>query len=182
MSVLSRIRPIRPQLLLKSPSPVRHGGHGNNFEIFPSNLPHFQTKNFIHMYLVTPAMLFAVFASYKNIFEGEAMLADTPPGYRPHYFEYEKNPVTRWIIRTFYRDPAQGHERFMCALNYKQEVNILKKIQNQVMGLMRVKKDTFSYFQRYHTAKYSRIARDYHILLGETEGISPAPAMNIYHK
>lgn len=173
MSVLSRLRAIRPEkvLLLKNGLQVRHGGHGNRFEIFPSNLVHFQTKNFLHMYFVTPCIFFAFFVWYKNIFEGDAVLAETPSGYRPHYFEYERNPVTRWIVKNFRRDPALSHERFMFIINHQQEVVLLNRIAANVMALMRIQKDTFGYYQKYRSGKYGRIARDEHIRLQEQEGI-----------
>ena len=172
MIVHSLLRPIKPHVLIKSGN-LRHAGAGHGMEIYPSNLNHFRAKNLMHAWIATPMIICGLAAGYKDITEGEAMLADTPPGYKPYYWEYEKFPATRWVTKTFRRDPNLAYERMLFALEYLAEKDILRQIDNQVTLLMKQKRDTFSIWNGYHTAKYSRIARGVEKRLIEKDRIHP---------
>lgn len=158
MIVLSRLRQIQPHQLIKSANSLRHGGGGHGLEIYPSNLTHFRAKNLMHLWFVTPIAIVMLASGYKNLTEGEAMLADTPPGYKPYNFEYEKYPGTRWFTKMFRSDINHDYERVLFVIAYHHEKQMLREINNQVTLMMKQKKDTFSFFNRYHTAKYARVA------------------------
>merc|ERR1719192_572990 len=47
---------------------------------------------------------------YTSLFIGDAKLAPIPEGYEPQEYEYERNPITRWLKKHYWVSEQEKYE------------------------------------------------------------------------
>jgi len=152
--------------------PVRLAGHGRTLRIYPSLFSWNKFKDMAHLYTMVAFIPWAIAASYCNIFIGSADLAEIPEGYEPEYYEYERNPITRFFCRHMFEHPAANHERKLHVINILQEKKMLKDIEKQVRKVMSVRNDYRAWTFIDADAKYERRWREASHRAGEMIGVS----------
>ncbi|XP_074601654.1 NADH dehydrogenase (ubiquinone) SGDH subunit [Brevipalpus obovatus] len=141
---------------------LRYGGHGRVLNVVHSP---WQLKKMIDdmmAYWLLGAIPLFCLATYVNIFIGPARLVDTPEGYEPKYWEYERHPIQRWIMKHMCPDPKYLYECRLAAANDDSERLFVAKHENWMKDMMVRKNDTSSkYFQHDYEASMLRKQRWY---------------------
>jgi len=120
------------------------------------------------------ALPLVALVTYINVFVGPAELVETPEGYEPYDWEYEKHPITRFLARNVLPSPQRNYEKMMhywWELGEKEQFNRLLAKVKQVQSL---KDDYRSWY--YIPADGDRILRSremadgYYEQLGSSKG------------
>jgi len=83
-----------------------------------------------------------------HILMGPNELVDVPEGYEPHFWEYEKHPITQLIMKYQVRPPQKDHEMTMHSLGAEQ-IRIAQRItENRVRRLMYERGDYRGWYYR----------------------------------
>lgn len=155
---------------------IRHGGHGNSMTILPSNWQWMKFKDMLHLYTMIGFIPCFLFASYKNLFEGLAELAEIPEGYTPKWHEYERHPVSRWLCRTVIRDPAVLYEMRLSVLNMEADAVIMRRIDEQICNVMKARHDYRAWFFWPFYGKHQRHYREIYRMWEDRTGVKdPIP-------
>lgn len=157
MIVMSLLRPrlACPPLRI----PCRWSGHGHGMDIKPSEYTWHKFKDMVHFYVMLGLVPVLTVSAYKNLTEGPAVLTETPEGYEPSIWEYEKYPMNRLFARGF-ANPAPEYERKMYLLMHENEKMILDRIENQVKTVMSIRNDFQAWYYEPMFAKAYRHMRD----------------------
>ncbi|RWS03946.1 NADH dehydrogenase [ubiquinone] 1 beta subcomplex subunit 5 [Dinothrombium tinctorium] len=138
----------------------RMAGHGRTLPIMPSNFQYNKFKDYLHFYFLVGAVPCALLSLYLGVFYGEAQLAEIPEDYTPKQWEYERNPLSRFLAKYVTYDPQVNYEQTMYKLNYEQEVACLHQIQKQVIDKMSERHDYQAWYYRGFDAKAYRNIRE----------------------
>ena len=141
--------------------------------IRPSSFMWQKFKDFVHLYVMIGYIPTVCLATYLNLTVGPAELTETPDGYEPAIWEYEKHPVTRLLTRLAFDHPAEDYERKMHVLNQENENVLLKRIELQVRNVMSIRNDyqAWYYYGQLTPAKGVRHMRDKYYRFGEMMGV-----------
>ena len=174
MAVLSVLRPrllvpMTEVLIMK-----RWAGHAKTMPIRPSLWTWRKFKDMMHLYFSLALIPIFCVTSYCSIFIGNAELAETPEGYEPEYYEYERHPITRWFCRVWHEHPGASHERRMHKLTIENEKMILKKIENNVRNIMSARGDYKAWNYEPVYGKEVRRYRDANYRASDLAGIGRA--------
>ncbi|VDD82009.1 unnamed protein product [Mesocestoides corti] len=60
-----------------------------------------------------------------NVIIGQAELVETPDNYEPHYWEYYKHPITRFLSRNFMWNPQQVYENHLAQIKRQMDAKEL---------------------------------------------------------
>merc|ERR1712117_206019 len=93
---------------LRNHVPVRHGGSKMN--IVPTRWYDLQLREYMALYLTIVATPFLALTAYANIKIGSAKLKPIPEGYVPKEEEYERHPISRWLMKYFFTDGQMLYE------------------------------------------------------------------------
>lgn len=145
--------------------------------IKPSEYMWKKFKDLMHLYVMVGLIPIMAVSAYVNLTQGQAQLAETPEGYEPKLWEYEKYPMTRLYTRMF-PHPAAEHERKMYVLNYENEKLILRRIEMQVRAVMSVRNDFQAWYYDPYYAKPFRHMRDMGQRLGVLVGFRDSPDLS----
>ncbi|RWS29257.1 NADH dehydrogenase [ubiquinone] 1 beta subcomplex subunit 5-like protein [Leptotrombidium deliense] len=171
MAVLSVCR--QALLPLRQPFAIskRFGGHGHTMRVRPSQYQWKKTKDIWHFYFLVGAIPLGLTSLYLSIFYGNAQLREIPEGYEPEPYEYERNPVTRFLVKYFYPDRKEMYERKIYYLSTEMENMLINQIINRADYLMSIRRDYKAWYYRDFSAKMTRYAREHHQNLEFQRGI-----------
>lgn len=176
MAVLSTCRNFRPyvrQALLTNYQPRRPGGGGHGMVVTPTTWMWNKFKDMVHFYTLLVLIPAWTFAAYMNLTRGPAVLAETPEGYRPEFYEYQKHPITRWLAYYFFSDPQIFYEAKMGRLNWEFERVMMNRIKEQVQNVMMARNDYEAWFYwPFFRGKFSRRMRETYMWTEQREGIN----------
>ncbi|KFD57104.1 hypothetical protein M514_01989 [Trichuris suis] len=99
---------------------MRSSSHDRVLMLRPGSLTWYRFKDVVHFHLCIGAIFFGGIAAFVNIFYGKCELKDIPEGYEPHYWEYEKHPISRFFMRYCTVNPQKFYEKRLARL--KQEM------------------------------------------------------------
>lgn len=151
---------------------TRSSGHDHRFVIHPSDWSWKKYKDIFNLYFLVAAIPLGLFSTYCNIVFGPAVLSETPEGYVPKNYEYERSPVTRRFMRWMH-EPQDSYEQTIHILNREQETVMLLKMEDRVKNLMNMRNDYQAWYYAPHfAAKEYRIARDFFLNLIHKGGFS----------
>ncbi|CAH8874517.1 unnamed protein product [Trichobilharzia szidati] len=71
----------------------------------------------VHFYLMLGLIPTLLLVFFVNVFIGPAELTDIPDGYEPHYWEYHKHPISRFIAKYITVNPQKAYEATMGQLD-----------------------------------------------------------------
>ncbi|ENN72168.1 NADH dehydrogenase [ubiquinone] 1 beta subcomplex subunit 5, mitochondrial [Dendroctonus ponderosae] len=166
MTLLSKIRPLlRSWTAGQKLAVQRQMSEHRVFPMQPSKWNWTIFKDMFNFYLVLGAIPCALFTIYMNLFVGPATLTPIPEGYTPKYWEYYRNPITRFLIRYIHHSPQQDYEKFLTYLHVEQEKIMLRKLENEIMNKMKERNDYQAYYYQPIVAKYYRATREYSELI-----------------
>lgn len=149
---------------------IRDSGHGRQMFIKPSQFQWRKFKDMVHLYSMVGLIPMFCWSSYLNLTIGPSELAETPEGYRPEYYEYQRHPVTRWMTKHFHRDPQVLYELRMAALNFEAESVLMKRISEQVTNVMKARQDYQAWFYWPFYAKHARRYREIYRTMEDRTG------------
>ncbi|CDW57289.1 NADH ubiquinone oxidoreductase sgdh subunit [Trichuris trichiura] len=72
----------------------------------------------------------------KKLISGKCELKDTPEGYEPHYWEYEKHPISRFIMRYLTLNPQKFYEKKLARLDLEMQQRRWINEEKRVKHLM----------------------------------------------
>lgn len=161
MSILSKLRPLLKTLAAAERTAAQRQMSGHRvFRVEPSRWQWNKFKDLVNLYLWVGLIPCGLFIGYQNWFTGPATLSEIPEGYTPKYWEYYKNPVTRFLAKYITTSPQQDYEKFCTYLYIEQEKIRLKQLEEKVKGLMKERQDYQAYYYRPVDAKYFRALRE----------------------
>ncbi|XP_051175734.1 NADH dehydrogenase [ubiquinone] 1 beta subcomplex subunit 5, mitochondrial [Leptopilina boulardi] len=131
---------------------TRKMGHGpETFRIEPSRWQWHKCKDLLHFYIALGVIPLSVLTFVTYVFVGPAQLTETPEGYTPKYWEYYRNPITRFIMRNFIESHQEGYEKTMHMMYEETRKTDLTILQGRVKALIKKRKD----YQEYYYIPYN---------------------------
>ncbi|XP_017493014.1 PREDICTED: NADH dehydrogenase [ubiquinone] 1 beta subcomplex subunit 5, mitochondrial-like, partial [Rhagoletis zephyria] len=103
-------------------------------------------KDKLHFYLLLGIVPLALITTYANVFIGQATLTEIPEGYTPHYWEYYKSPITRFLAKYFLYDKSLDYETHVARVTEDSEIIILRKIERELKAMMATKSDNKAWY------------------------------------
>lgn len=141
-------------------SPLQLSGHGNHFEIKPSQWQWTKFKDFVHFYVMLGALPCLAVMFVTNVFVGPATLTEIPEGYTPQHWEYHKHPITRFIARNFHPSPQELYEKKLDRLYEKDELQKLFLLTNKIDKLMSERLDQQVYYYKPVHTNHFRLRKE----------------------
>ena len=120
--------------------------HGRTMFIRPGK---FFTKKYfdiLHYHIFLAALPFAAFIGYQNLFVGPATLTETPEDYEPRHWEYQKNPVKRFLAKNFFETPERAYEIHLDKLYTEQSKVRMRQLEKKVKEMMYERQDYKGWF------------------------------------
>ncbi|KAH8307333.1 hypothetical protein KR044_010407 [Drosophila immigrans] len=137
------------------------GDHGHHhMTIKPSRFQWDKFKDLLHFYVMIGVIPITALVFYANVFVGPAQLAETPADYEPKHWEYERNPITRFIARYILSSQQQEYEKACHNLFEENEKAQLRLLEEEVRRKMSERKDYQAYYYRPTVAKYHRVSKE----------------------
>ncbi|KPM06536.1 NADH dehydrogenase [ubiquinone] 1 beta subcomplex subunit 5, mitochondrial-like protein [Sarcoptes scabiei] len=144
--MLSTLRRFLSKNLSINKKQVRHSGHEHKIHIEPSNFVWNEFKDNLHFYFMLGAIPLFLLTAYAKIFVGEAELAEIPEGYTPHYWEYYKHPVTRFMAKYLLFDRSIDYEATVSKYAEDSEQKILQELKKRLKEMMAEKSDNKAWY------------------------------------
>lgn len=118
------------------------GAHGPPKMIkTPSRAVYNMLKDEFHFFFMLGVIPVALLITGANLFIGQAELTDIPEGYQPHSYEYEKDPIKRFIARYMVKPYEKTYEQNL-AFQWMDSVNKQQRRQaKKVRELMQQNQD-----------------------------------------
>ncbi|KAL1489310.1 hypothetical protein ABEB36_014233 [Hypothenemus hampei] len=171
MSLVSKLKPLLR--IATQNSAKRAMSEHRTFPLQPTRWQWKKFKDLVHYYVMLGAIPCGLFTFYMNVFEGPATLSEIPEGYIPKYWEYYKNPVTRFLAKNFYPDPQQEYEKFCTYIFVEQEKIRLREIEQKVLNHIAERGDYQAYYYKPVAAKYQRMTREGYEKIKDLHDINP---------
>lgn len=131
---------------------IREMSHGPRvFRIEGSRWQWNLTKNYIHFYAALGIIPLTIITFVTYVFVGPATLAPIPEGYTPKHWEYYRNPITRFIVRTFVDSHQHCYEKTMHMFYEETRKMEIIKLETRVRELIKKRKD----YQEYYYIPYN---------------------------
>ncbi|XP_018577796.1 NADH dehydrogenase [ubiquinone] 1 beta subcomplex subunit 5, mitochondrial [Anoplophora glabripennis] len=162
MVVFSTLRSLLRLQLNASKNAVvsRSMSEHRTFPLTPSRWQWNKFKDLTHFYILIGIIPCTLGVAYANIFIGPATLSEIPEDYEPKYWEYYKNPVTRFIARYILTNPQQDYEKYLAHIFMEDERRRLRMLERDVKQKMAERQDYQAYYYRPVLAKYHRVTRE----------------------
>ena len=94
-------------------------------------------KDHLHFYVSLGVVPLAIITTYVNITVGQATLTEIPEGYTPHYYEYFKSPISRFLAKNLLYDKAIDHETIISRISEDSEYLLLKRLKMELKDSMK---------------------------------------------
>jgi len=160
MAVFSSLRAasnnlIAARSLLKNQ--VRNGG---SFVVRPSRWGWDTFKDQLHFYILIAAIPWGIAITAANVFVGPGELKPIPEGYRPEEHEYHRNPVTRFMVKTFKASSQATYEIHLHEIWEEQKIAEMRQLRDEVHRQMQLHGDYKGWYYRDDIATYTRAQRN----------------------
>jgi len=143
--------------ILRNNVQVRNGGTKMN--ILPTKWDDLQFREYLAFYFTLFGAPLLMVSAYVNICIGSAKLKPIPEGYEPKEEEYERHPISRWLMRNAFQSGQMLYETKMHAIweqwNYSHRAQLIKEIRR----VMDSEGDYAGWTYRTSDAKYARAAQ-----------------------
>ncbi|XP_023020727.2 NADH dehydrogenase (ubiquinone) SGDH subunit [Leptinotarsa decemlineata] len=162
MSILSTLRSLfrMPTATIQKQVSKRCMSEHRTFPMVPSRWQWNKFKDSLHYYFLLGIIPCGLAVTYANVFIGPATLTEIPEDYVPKYWEYYRNPVTRFIARYIMTDPQQDYEKYLCFMFMEEERRQLRKIERDIKQKLAERNDYQAYYYRPITANYHKITKE----------------------
>jgi len=136
---------------------VRHGSYGpDKLNIVPTRWPDLQFREIMAFYSIVVAAPLIAAGVYANIFIGSAKLKPIPEGYEPKEEEYERHPISRWLMRNFYQNGQMLYESKLHAVWEQWNFSHRAMLIDEVRRVMKSEGDYAAWGYITSDAKYAR--------------------------
>merc|ERR1712001_144648 len=119
--------------VLRSQQQVRHGGGAPKMNIVPTRWSDLQFRELLGFYFTIVGVPFIAISTYCNIFIGSAKLKPIPDGYEPREEEYERHPLSRWLMKNYFLNGQMVYETKLHAIweqwNYSHRAMLIDEIK-----------------------------------------------------
>ncbi|XP_066248096.1 NADH dehydrogenase [ubiquinone] 1 beta subcomplex subunit 5, mitochondrial [Euwallacea similis] len=161
MTLLSKLRPLFKHLKSVSRAATnRQMSEHRTLSLEPSRFQWTKFKDYIHFYVLLGIIPCSLFVTGMNVFIGPGTLSEIPEGYTPKYWEYYKNPVTRFLTRYLFNNPQQDYEKFLTYIFVEHEKIRLRQLEKEIVQKMGERFDYQAYYFRPPAVKYYRLVRE----------------------
>ncbi|XP_060527422.1 NADH dehydrogenase [ubiquinone] 1 beta subcomplex subunit 5, mitochondrial [Cylas formicarius] len=161
MSLLSKLKPfLRLRDVKQTEALLRHMSEHRVFPLAPSKWQWKKTKDLFHFYFMLGAIPCTLAVMYGNIFVGPATLSEIPKDYEPKYWEYYRNPITRFIARYIMNNPQQDYEKYCHYIFVEEEKKRLRFLEKEIEAKIAERDDYQAYYYKPVTAKYQRVIKE----------------------
>ncbi|XP_033218576.1 NADH dehydrogenase [ubiquinone] 1 beta subcomplex subunit 5, mitochondrial [Belonocnema kinseyi] len=146
-----RIGAILPKNYIQN-GQIRSMGHGPRiFRIEPTRWQYTKFKDLLHFYIALGVIPLTIVTFITYVFVGPATLREIPEGYTPKYWEYYRNPITRFFMRTFNQSHQELYERTMHHMYEETQKAKIKGLERKVQSLIKKRRD----YQEYYYIPYN---------------------------
>nr|AIX97514.1 SGDH subunit [Ceratosolen solmsi] len=76
-----------------------------------------------------------------NVLVGPATLTEIPEDYYPQYWEYYRNPITRFMARYLFFNPQKDYEKSIHMIYLESQIMEIRKLEQKVWDLQDERKD-----------------------------------------
>ncbi|KRX72424.1 NADH dehydrogenase [ubiquinone] 1 beta subcomplex subunit 5, mitochondrial, partial [Trichinella sp. T6] len=125
MTVLSKIVALNKLACLSSLKLTfydnKRNSHERVFMLRPGKLRWYRFKDIVHFYFFIGSVFFLGIATYVNLMYGSCEFRDTPEGYEPHFWEYEKHPISQFFMRYFTVNPQKMYEKRLAKIGIEMQ-------------------------------------------------------------
>ncbi|EDW17844.1 NADH dehydrogenase [ubiquinone] 1 beta subcomplex subunit 5, mitochondrial [Drosophila mojavensis] len=132
----------------------------HHMTIKPSRFQWDKFKDLMHFYVMIGVLPITALVLYANIFVGPSQLAEIPEGYEPKHWEYEKNPISRFIARYILTSQQQEYEKALHNIFEENEKAQIRLLEEKIRKKMSERNDYQAYYYRPSVAKYHRISKE----------------------
>ncbi|XP_014213301.1 NADH dehydrogenase [ubiquinone] 1 beta subcomplex subunit 5, mitochondrial [Copidosoma floridanum] len=123
-------------------------GMSHTFTVQASRWQWHKTKDYFHFYTMLAAIPLGIITFCANVFVGPATLTPIPEGYEPEFWEYYRNPITRFLARYIFGTPQKDYEKTVFAVWEADQLRKIRILEQMVYSRMRERQD---YQYGYHT-------------------------------
>ncbi|VDO97247.1 unnamed protein product [Soboliphyme baturini] len=102
----------------------------------PATLHWSRTKNLMHFHAFMGFGVLFTTMFVVNLIWGECELTDIPEGYEPHYWEYERHPLSQWFAKYYYTSPQRDHEKFLSKISFLNQKRLWALEEQRVKHLV----------------------------------------------
>ncbi|OUC46519.1 hypothetical protein D917_00157 [Trichinella nativa] len=99
----------------------KRNSHERVFMLRPGKLRWYRFKDIVHFYFFIGSVFFLGIATYVNLMYGSCEFRDTPEGYEPHFWEYEKHPISQFFMRYFTVNPQKMYEKRLAKIGIEMQ-------------------------------------------------------------
>lgn len=124
--------------------------------VVPSRWSDLQFREIMTFYSILVAAPLLTITAYCNLFIGEAKLKPIPEGYEPREEEYERKPITRWMMKNFYDDGQMLYETKLHAMWEQWNFSHRAMLMEEVRRVMDSEGDYAAWTYIQSDAKYAR--------------------------
>jgi len=146
--------------LVMSRQQARQGSYGpDKMNIVPTRWPDLQFRELMAFYSIIVAAPLLAVSFYCNLFIGTAKLKPIPEGYEPKEEEYERHPISRWLMRNFYEDGQMLYESKLHVVWEQWNFTHRAMLVDEVRRVMNSEGDYAGWTYTQGDAKYARYKR-----------------------
>jgi len=165
---------------------VRHGGQITQLPITQPmfyNRKGFDTYMFWGVIWVTPMLLYTW---YHAIRYGDAKISPTPEEYQPKEWEYEKNMITRKLVKSWNWSEQARYEGLLTVLVERQMMHQQNELVAEVKRIMLKHQDYKGYSYRPWDAHRIRMKKyfweNYWVKEGQGQNLELPPPVDAYNE
>merc|ERR1712218_365153 len=143
--------------ILRNNVQVRNGGTKMN--ILPTKWDDLQFREYLAFYFTLFGAPLLMVSAYVNIFIGTAKLKPIPEGYEPKEEEYERHPISRWLMKYFYTNSQMLYEQKLHGIWEQWNQSHRAMLIEEVKRVMDSEGDYAGWNYQTGDAKYARYKR-----------------------
>lgn len=154
---------------------VRHSQSNVSFgpeklNVVPSRWMDLQFREIMAFYSILVAAPLLAITTCCNLFIGSAKLKPIPEGYEPREDEYERHPITRWMMNNFYDNGQMLYETKLHAMWEQWNFSHRTMLMEEVRRVMDSEGDYAAWTYITSDAKYARYKKGEFEERGESAG------------